>query len=277
LLVIGSTAAALLGYLLNCRLEKNQTTNKVKELGCFLRHQDFGLLSCNEIITETVASNVMKNRFYIYTIVILFVSCSDSNKKKTESTEKPNTELNVNEEHLDLEKDSNITLSEWVNFYENSEPDFSLNKFEFQSKNKLNVIQGNVFGNFDSNFDQIYSDFLIFREDKAKYVDFDSYGWSLNENKEILFSPDQEINLVDIKKKTVVRIAFRGPSQWTENIFWQNDSIIVLLENTYEKQPIITKIDINKMSIKTFIYSDTLNFESDYTKSRFKKLGLQYE
>jgi hypothetical protein len=224
-----------------------------------------------------VASNVMKNRFYIYTIVILFVSCSDSNKKKTESTEKPNTELNVNEEHLDLEKDSNITLSEWVNFYENSEPDFSLNKFEFQSKNKLNVIQGNVFGNFDSNFDQIYSDFLIFREDKAKYVDFDSYGWSLNENKEILFSPDQEINLVDIKKKTVDRIAFRGPSQWTENIFWQNDSIIVLLENTYEKQPIITKIDINKMSIKTFIYSDTLNFESDYTKSRFKKLGLQYE
>ena len=33
---------------------KKQTTNKVKELGCFLWHQDFGLLSCNEIITETV-------------------------------------------------------------------------------------------------------------------------------------------------------------------------------------------------------------------------------
>tara|TARA_R110000751_G_scaffold162676_2_gene269133 strand:- start:919 stop:1197 length:279 start_codon:yes stop_codon:yes gene_type:complete len=33
---------------------KKQTTNKVKELCCFLWHQDFGLLSCNEIITETV-------------------------------------------------------------------------------------------------------------------------------------------------------------------------------------------------------------------------------
>jgi hypothetical protein len=59
--VIGSTAAALLGYLLNCRLEKNQTTNKVKELRCFLWHQVFGLLSCNEIITDTVGTNKKKN------------------------------------------------------------------------------------------------------------------------------------------------------------------------------------------------------------------------
>lgn len=209
--------------------------------------------------------------------MILLVSCTYSNKKKTEVTEKISNKLNVDKEHLKLEKNSNITLSEWINFYVKSEPNFSLDKFEFRSKNKLDVIKGNVFGNFDSNFDQIYSDFLIFRADKAKYVDFDSYSWSLSENNELLFSPDQEINLIDIEKKTVDRIAFRGPSKWTENIFWQNDSIVVLLENTYEKQPVITTIDINSMSIKTFIYSDTLNFESDYTKLRLEKLGLQYE
>jgi hypothetical protein len=36
---------------------KKQTTNEEKELGCFVRHQIFGLLSCNEIITETVSNN----------------------------------------------------------------------------------------------------------------------------------------------------------------------------------------------------------------------------
>ncbi|WP_213523733.1 hypothetical protein [Nonlabens sp.] len=39
---------------------KKQTTNKVKELGCFLWHQVFGLLSCNEIITTTVMPHKSK-------------------------------------------------------------------------------------------------------------------------------------------------------------------------------------------------------------------------
>jgi len=99
----------------------------------------------------------------------------------------------------------------------------------------------------------------------------------MDENNEILFSPDQEINIVDIKNKAVNRLAFRGPSQWVENIFWQNDSTVVLLENSYEKQPVITKIDLIKKAITTFRYKDNLKFESEYTKRRFEQLGITYE
>lgn len=176
-----------------------------------------------------------------------------------------------------MEKNSNTTLSEWVNYYQNLEPDFSLNSFEFKSNDTLVIRQGNVFGNYDKNFDKIYSDFLIYRDDKEQYVDFDSYNWMLNENNKPDFSPDQEINLVDIKNKTVNRIAFRGPSQWVENVFWQNDSTIVFLENNYEKQPTILKLNLKNKSIKTFIYQDTLKFESEYSKLRFKQKGLSYE
>lgn len=219
----------------------------------------------------------MKNRIYIYVILILFVSCNDSNKKETQITEIEQTESNVTIQRLDLEKNSNLKLSDWVDYYHKLEPKFSLENFEFNSKDTLNIMQGSVVGNYDTNFDSVYSDFLIYRNDKEKYVDFDSYSWSLDENDELMFSPDQEINLIDIKNKTVNRIAFRGPSHRVENVFWQNDSTIVLLENNDEKQPNISKIDINKKSVTTFVYRDTLNFNSEYTKLRFEKLGLSYE
>lgn len=219
----------------------------------------------------------MKNRNYIYIILILFVSCNDSNKKETENSEIQQTESNVYKERLDLEKNSNLQLSKWVDYYQSLEPNFSLENFVFKSKDSLNIIQGNVFGNYDTNFDPIYSDFLIYRNDKEKYIDFDSYNWSLDENKELIFSPDQEINIVDIKNKTVERIAFRGPSQWVENAFWENDSTIVLLENNYEKQPEITKLNLKSKKVKSFKYIDTLNFESKYSELRFKEKGLKYE
>ncbi|MCC1484787.1 hypothetical protein [Winogradskyella immobilis] len=185
--------------------------------------------------------------------------------------------MKLNKQYFDLTKESNATLNDWVNYYQNSEPNFSLNKFEFKSNDTLQIIQGNIFGIFDSNFDQIYSDFLIYKNDKEKYIDFDSYSWVLNEKKEILFSPDQEINVVDIKNKTINRIAFRGPSQWVENIFWQNDSTVVLLENNHEKQPTITKINLAKKTIRTFIYQNHLTFVSEHSKWRFDKLGLKYK
>ena len=228
-------------------------------------------------IYKTVASNVMKIRKYIYIILILFVSCNESNKKETESNKILQAESNLKIEHFELKKNSNQKLSEWVEYYQNMEPNFSLENFEFKSEDTLNIIQGNVFGNYDTNFDSIYSDFLVYRNDKKKYIDFDSYNWTLDETNELIFSPDQEINVVDIKNKTVERLAFRGPSQWVENAFWQNDSMIVLLENNYEKQPNITKIDLKKKSVTSFIYRDTLKFDSEYTKIRFEKLGLSYE
>jgi len=219
----------------------------------------------------------MKHRNYIYIILILFVSCKESNKKETKTTEIQQTESNLEIKRFDLDKNSNLKLSKWVEYYQSLEPNFSLENFEFKSKDTFNIIQGNVFGNYDINFDSIYSNFLIYRNDKKKYIDIDSYNWSLDENNELIFSPDQEINVVDINNKTVERIAFRGPSQWVENAFWQNDSLIILLENDNEKQPEITELNLESRIVRSFKYRDTLNFVSKYSKLRFKEKGLKYE
>jgi len=101
--------------------------------------------------------------------------------------------------------------------------------------------------------------------------------WTIDENGEPSFSPDQEINLVNIENKTVNRIAFRGPSQWIEDAYWNDNSTIVLLENNYEKQPVITIINLKIGLVRNFKYNETLDFETDYTNKRFKQKGITNE
>lgn len=153
----------------------------------------------------------------------------------------------------------------------------SLQSFEFAARDTLKVISGNVYGSFDSDFDSIYSKFLVYQNNKEKYIDFDSYNWIANQEGNLIFSPDQEINLVDLKNKSVHRLAFRGPYQWVENVFWQKDSLLVLLENNYKRQPVISMLDLKKKTVVTFTYHQPLNFDSDYFKLRFKKMGCFIE
>jgi hypothetical protein len=220
---------------------------------------------------------MMKNLNYILIILILFVSCSETKKKEQQNQTPETSELKAKPQKLNIIENSNNTINGWVNYYREIEPSFSLNDFNLQSTDSLTMIQGNIFGNFDQNFDSIYSKFLVYSPDRKQYVDFDSYHWSLDENNEPSFSPDQEIDLINIKNKTVNRIAFRGPSYWVENVFWENDSTIVLLENNYEKQPIVTELNLKSKTVKTFKYRDTLNLESKYSEFRFKEKGLKYE
>jgi hypothetical protein len=149
-----------------------------------------------------------------------------------------------------------------------------LDNFEFKSKDTLEKCQGSVYAKYDRAFDAIYSQFLIFNSTEEMYLDFDSYSWVVDEAYTLLFSPDQEINLIDRHNKTVDRIAFRGPSQWVEDAYWQDDTIVVLLENTCKTQPIISKIDLKNKSVNTFIYKDSLTIKSDYSKMRHEKISL---
>lgn len=219
----------------------------------------------------------MKNLNYIFIILIFLNSSCISKDKKEPNIISERIEISTELEKLNIDSNSNNTLKDWLNYYQKMEPTFSLEQFDFQFTDTLTITQGNVFGNFDKNFDPIYSDFLVYRTDKKQYVDFDSYQWTLDENKTPLFSPDQEINLIDIENQSVNRIGFRGPFQWVENVFWENDSTIVLLENSGDKQPIITKLNLKSKIIKVFNYKDTLDFDSKYSELRFKEKGIKYE
>ncbi len=221
--------------------------------------------------------NSAQNTFYIFSMLVALVSCSESKEKKGVELTSRQIILNAGPLKVDFGESSDRILNEWVSYYKSNEPGFSLNHFNLEKTDTLSFIQGNVLGNFDDNFDEVYADFIVFNRAKDKYIDFDSYQWELADDKSMLFSPDQEINLIDINAQTVTRIGFMGSLQWAEDAFWENDSTVVLLGNSDDKIPFIREIDLNSRVEKTFRYSDSLNFKSKYPELRFKKKGLKYE
>lgn len=194
----------------------------------------------------------------------VILSCSKSDKYNSQNFE-------TKYKDLFFVSDDNLILKNWVDYYKKLDSKFSLNKFEFTSKKALIFRKGNVYGIFDKKFDKIYTDFLIFNKAKDKYLDFDSYNWNLADGK-INFALDQEINLVDISKKSIERIDFLGSSVWVENAYWKNDDILVLLENSENRKPIISEINFKTKEIKNFIYQDTLKIESHFSQERIHRI-----
>jgi len=168
-------------------------------------------------------------------------------------------------------------LVDWLAYYQAQDSTFSLDRFEFESIDTLRFMQGSVKGSFDEGYDPIYNDFIVLNTAKDQYIDFDSYQWSVGKHKTAQFSPDQEINWVDVNKKTVTRIGFLGPSQWVENAFWENKSTIVLLENTDENVLRIIKIDLNRKIATTFKYRCLGRSKFRYGTMRMMKKKLTVE
>ena len=180
-------------------------------------------------------------------------------------------------ERLTINNTENNILLDWLNYYESLDSTFTIENFFLERSDTLNFIQGNVFGNFDEEFDKIYNDFIVFSPNKKSYIDFDSYQWSIDKNNTPVFSPDQEINLIDLVNRTVTRIGFNGPLQWTENVYWKNDTTVVLLENTSEMIPRISELNIVNRLQKTFKYQDPLIVKSNYSELRLISKGFKIE
>ena len=209
---------------------------------------------------------------FILSVLVILISCSVKKDKKIKDL---NTD-NVDFKQWDLNLETNENLKDWFDYYKSVDSTFNLSDFKFMKTDTLNFIKGNVLGVFDKNFDKIYTDFLVFSENKNKYIDFDSYYWTLDDEKKPLFDIDQEINLVDIKKQTVTIIGFRSSVNWVENAFWKNDSTIILLENNTDNCPGISKIQLNNTQSEYFSYKNKLSFKSKYTELRLKKKKLKH-
>lgn len=187
--------------------------------------------------------------------------------------EKPIDQSSVVQLTINNKRDKHLV--DWLSYYQNEDSTFSLESFKFESIDTLQFMQGSVKGSFDEGYDSIYNDYLVLNAFKDQYIDFDSYQWSLDENKKPMYSPDQEINWVDINKKTVTRIGFLGPSQWVEDAFWENKSTVVLLENSDENVLRIIKIDLNRKIATTFKYDSSLKSKSKYATKRLLKQELE--
>ncbi len=213
----------------------------------------------------------MKSVLYLL-FIISVVSCQTKGEKS-----KTTTTAKVGVEKLQLKTASNSTLAEWVEYYQLTNPQFKLSDFEKKETVALSYEKGDVFGTFDKEFDPLYEAFFVYSLSMNKYIDFDSYSWFVDENGDYGAEPDQSINLVDLKKKTVQRIGFRGPSQWVEDAFWKTEYVVILLENTDENQPVITEIDFENNKVTHYSYPGKLKGTTQYSQKRFERKSKHTE
>src|SRR5690606_11292146 len=111
---------------------------------------------------------------------------------------------------------------------------------------------------------------------KTFYLDIDSYNWTKDKEGNALFEADQEINLVNLKEKTVNRVAFFGPSYWVDDAFWVSDSIFILLQNNDENIPEITTYNLKDNSVFLYRNDEPIQkTDSSYTQSRLEQKGVK--
>lgn len=197
-------------------------------------------------------------------------SCNEVKKQENQKNQK-----NERSSHkLDIEHVTHPDLLHWLQYYKTViDSGFSIHNFVFESKTEIPKTEGSIVALFDDSFDKTYSDFLIYSPNQKKYIDIDSYQWSLNTaTNEPMFEADQEITLVDLESEKAWRIGFLGPSYVVEDALWQNDSIVLLLQNSYDQVPSIQKVNVNTSSKSTYIYNDTLAKKSDYRIKRINKI-----
>lgn len=208
---------------------------------------------------------------FIFLLLLLFFSCDQ--KVKT------NPSNNINPQKVENTKKANDSLysHSWFLYYQKDNPDFNPELFQLTQTSPITFGQTSIKILNKKGFNEIYKPFLVFNESKSKYLDFDSYNWFLAPDGTAGFEADQQVVLVDYKKKEAKQIAFFGPSFWIEDAYWKGDSVAVLLGNTYEKVPFMMKYNFEKNQVQNFQYPDTLKIEMPYSKTRLRSKGIKVE
>lgn len=220
--------------------------------------------------------------FLLFNLLFFTISCGDKKEESVsdieipQKIEEPIVE-EASEENLFVNFESQPNMKTWMDFYKSHDSDLSLNNFNLEESQKLKLMEGNVKGNFDPNFDKTYEPFLIYNPSKTMYLDIDSYNWEVDKEGTTLFNSDSEINLVNLNDKSVSRIAYYGPSYWVDDAFWLSDSIFALLENNYDNQPSIQIYNLKKNIVSPYVYSDTLSNmqQRSYLKKRLQSKGIK--
>lgn len=208
---------------------------------------------------------------------LIIISCGD---KKEESVEnEPLVEVDSMEVADTSEPTSfeaNPTMKGWLDFYKKENPQMGMGSFELQKTTKLEMMDGTVSATYDADFDPVYTPFLIHNPSKTMYIDLDSYNWVLDDEGVAMFEADQEVNLVNLKDKTVKRIGFYGPSHRAEDAFWMNDSVFVLLENDDQNQTSFQLVNLAENTISSYLNKEPLKIREEfYNDTRLNKKGVK--
>ena len=212
-------------------------------------------------------------KFAYLLLLVIFCSCQKLSKiSQAEHSSKKITEFSEKLSQKDCHQ-----IQAWVQYYKKENPDFDCALFDFKNKSQISDLEASILTINDKDFDNIYKPFLIFNKSQTKYLDFDSNQWFLGEDGTAGFEVDQEVVLVDLKSNKTTQIAFLGSSQWIEDGFWENDSVAILVGNSYEKIPFVIRYNFTQNTREFYQYSDTLKNDSSYSKNRLLRYGIRVE
>lgn len=204
-------------------------------------------------------------------LLLLIISCTD---KKETRIPRPQDEATQHDVKQPIKKQDSAFAS-WLEYYQNENPTFAENNFMLTSTSQISYDPSNVVVMNTKGFNEIYRPFFVFNESRTNYLDFDSYHWSVAKDGNASFNADQQVALIDMKKKTAVQISFFGPSYTVEEAYWKGDSAAVLLGNSYEQVPFMMKFNFRKNTVQHYQYPDTLKFDQPYYRVRLQNLGIK--
>lgn len=169
------------------------------------------------------------------------------------------------------ETETDPVLRNWLAHYDSSGKIVCPQRFKKVEEAHSQFMPGTVKGVFDSGFNSVYEPFFRYSKDNEQYIDFDSYNLSIDSEGNPQMEADQEVNVVNLRLKTVTRIAFRGPSQWVEDAYWKNDSVVCLLENSEDGKLRLTQIHLLSGLTRTMEYTGSVNDQHAYSERRLEE------
>lgn len=208
---------------------------------------------------------------FILCCSLSFLACQNQSTEQSESVESGDAESEDEfflSEVLTDRKDS--TLLRWSHFYQTQDSIFELSAFVPEDSVHVSPMKGTVKAISDPAFHAVYTPFLIFSPDSSRYIDIDSYLWTLDAYGDPSFEADQEINLIDMKTDSVTRVGFLGPSLRIEEVIWLDDTNLVLLGNQDGDRPFIQKLNLETFAGRKYLYPRRIHRDGDYIERRIR-------
>ena len=228
---------------------------------------------------------------------MILASCSNQNESKVETLlsnlkdtlsfhdETEKIEKNVNtkvDSECPINLDDLLSINSiWFDYYISEIDEFSIDKFKLVKKwRESQLIQNNIHGDFDENFNINHIKFIINSPDKTQYIDLDSYQIDIikDENGELISKGgevDQEIDWVNRKTKEIKRIGFYGSCAWIDDAKWVDNNKVVLF-GLNDSHLMINIIDLSTLDFFLFEYPDKLLDRKNFTQEvRLKEVKFE--
>lgn len=205
----------------------------------------------------------MKNRFFAMSllgIIVLFSSCGNKDKKSEKAPEKqPQTA-----EDMEITRwISNPGLKDWFRQLERKDSSFKQTAFSKINEDSLHLITSEQ--KIEDKEWNVYEPYFVYSPDRTRAVDLYSYGTLPRQKPDgsvILESgeADNEVSLINVKKRTKERLLFSGPGTLYQQAAWEGDSVVIITGMSDANirnimLPVVWKINLSDSTLQIYSYT----------------------